>query len=130
VNADNPLIFGGADHGSPPRRWSNVWEGWWPILHALDARLRVLDPDYGVERVAEREGRLVVEVRMADGARDGADAAITEAVRAAGETCELCGDPGALQLEPPGRWVKTLCAAHAPPDEVDRWTSAGRSAAA
>ncbi len=130
MNADNPLIFGGADHGTPPRRWSNVWEGWWPILHALDARLRALDPGYAVESVAEIEGRLRVDVRVAGAARAQADAAVAEAVRAAEETCELCGAPGTLQAEPPGRWVKTLCGAHAAPDEVDRWTAAGRASAA
>ena len=97
----NPLIFGGADHGSPPRPWSNVWEGWWPILHALQV------------------------VRVADGARGETDAAVADAVRATARTCELCGAPGERRDEPPGRWIKTLCAAHAPPDEVDRWTAGG-----
>ena len=127
---ENPLIFGGADHGTPPRPWSNVWEGWWPILHALDARLRALDPAYGVESVGESDGRLAVAVRVAEGARAEADAAIAEAVRAAAETCELCGALGSLRLDPPGRWVKPLCDAHAPPDEVDAWTAAGRAQAA
>ena len=121
----NPLIFGGADHGSPPRPWSNVWEGWWPILHALHARLGALDPGYAVEGVGERDGGLEVVVRISDGARGEADAAVAEAVRAAAGTCELCGAPGERRDEPPGRWIKTLCAAHAPPDEVDRWTAGG-----
>lgn len=128
--ADNPLIFGGADHGTPPKRWSNVWEGWWPILHALDARLRALDPGYAVGSVAELEGRLVVDVRVAAAVREAAGAAVAEAVRAAEETCELCGAPGVLRTDPPRRWVKTLCEAHAAPDEVDRWTAAGRASAA
>jgi hypothetical protein len=130
VLAGNPLIFGGADHGTPPRPWSNVWEGWWPVLHALDARLRALDPRYGVDSVAEIDGRLAVGVTVAPAVRGAADAAIAEAVRAAGETCECCGAPGSLRVEPPGRWVKTLCDAHAAPDEVDAWTAAGRVAAA
>ncbi len=126
---DNPLIFGGEDHGSPSRRWSNVWEGGWPILHALHARLSALDPGYRVRSVRERDGGLSVDVEVAVGAVGEADAAVGEAARAAAATCEICGAAAELRTEPPGRWVKTLCDAHAAPDEVDRWTavSGGRA---
>ncbi len=108
-----------------------MWEGWWPILHALHARLAALDPGYRVESVREREGGLEVDVGVAPGARAQAADAVAEAARAAAATCEICGAPGALRTEPPGRWVKTLCDDHAAPDEVDRWTavSGGRAPA-
>ena len=117
----NPLIYGGDDHGEPPRPWSNTWEGWWPLLENLHSRLHRLDGAYVVRQVKEEAGRLLVHVDVSQEVRREADGLIRETCRDAAQTCEACGAPGRLRDKPTGRWVKTLCEEHAAPDEIDLW---------
>ena len=98
-------------------RFINCEKGWFGLIIDLNSVLAQLDPDYVVQQVKEKFGRLAYYV--GSDKFIGFDNPFHRAKQAAQDRsvtiCELCSAPGCLHetspMGPPGRWVKTLCPA-------------------
>ena len=87
----------------------NVEQGWWPLLVRLDAALTGVDLDYRLVTIDQVDGRLRLEVDVADEVREEADRLVASTIAEAAHTCEVCGRPDARRVETgPDRWA-TLC---------------------
>lgn len=98
-------------------RFINCDKGWFGLITELDSVLAQLDPEYVVQQVKEKFGRLAYYV--ASDRFMGFDNPFYAAKKRAQDLsvtiCELCSAPGCphetIPMGPPGRWVKTLCPA-------------------
>ncbi|MCX5357316.1 hypothetical protein OG864_00770 [Streptomyces sp. NBC_00124] len=95
-----------------------VGAGWIALLNQLHEDLRLLDPEYRIERFGTSLGGLRVTVadRFQEGEFDGEFAdqatALTDAAETASErTCETCGSPGRIRLRGDGlrTWMQSSC---------------------
>jgi hypothetical protein len=113
--------------GQIPEHLDDVGPGWRPLLLCLHERLLAVSPEYSVNQVKEKFGRLRIYLfsgllrepyissgRLPDERESERmaleDAAARRLVHAAedksGEICEFCGAPGRARQR---AWIKTLC---------------------
>lgn len=76
-----------------------VGEGWLPLLAALNAKLRVLDPDYRVVQAKEKFGglRFYTSRSLTGEVRKAFDGLVSQAESASWLLCEGCGRLGQLR---------------------------------
>jgi len=120
VRARYPQIFNDSDCGT------EVGPGWWPALEtSFQEIVRILDEKPGLElsivQIKEKFGglRFYTDTHQTIGSkltdadmsemRRAIDAAVGQAERRAGHTCEICGEPGKSRAT---GWIKTLCDTH------------------
>jgi hypothetical protein len=116
--ADFPLLYS-ARHADMRHTLSHVGfetgDGWFDIIYELSAELEQLIEKLPPE---ERNNYYAVQVKEKFGllnfymsrATEEMRSLIGEAEGKSASTCEECGQPGKLR---DGRWLKTLCEAHA-----------------
>lgn len=95
-------------------RWISCDAGWYPLITALGADLRLIDPDYVVHQIKEKFGalRFYAETVLEGERGERFDALIESAEATSVHICERCGvypaelcsSGGAVEI------VKTLCA--------------------
>lgn len=95
----------------PTPCWSQVGDGWVPIIEKLIQELIAIGWDKVLHQVKEKFGGL----RFYCGhTTDEMDALINDAEAEADKTCEYCGQPGMMNCTKANgtrAWIKTLCTA-------------------
>ena len=88
--------------------WSNIDEGWIPLIIELDQKLSVIDPDYTIDQIKEKFGGLRFYFSSE---KEGLDVIVDEYEHKSYSICEMCGSTMASKRSIKG-WLKTLCSEH------------------
>lgn len=98
---------------SPVWRSVDCGRGWWPLIRALDERLRQLAPGYRVTQVKEKFGSLryyIAPLPEPRATQDAVATVIRETEQQSRAVCEVCGSSGSTRVR--NGWHKTLCDRH------------------
>lgn len=88
--------------------WSDIGDGWIPLIVELDKKLTEINPDYTIDQIKEKFGGLRFYASGLE--HDGAYKLIEEAESKSYMICEECGTSGARRTIK--GWLKTLCDKH------------------
>ena len=94
------------------RAWFECDDGWGSLIADLEAKLKVLSPDYTISQVKEKFGGLRYYANAGDVDEETSKRfydLIHEAENKSFEICECCGQPGQLSRRGKHGWYKTLC---------------------
>lgn len=86
--------------------WSNVGDGWLPLVAKLHIELLKIDPKYSVLQVKEKFGTLRFYASCATDTDKKFFALINQAEKQSDEICEDCGLPGVCRTD---GWYRTMC---------------------
>lgn len=87
-------------------------EGWYQLIHDLDAELAEIDPDYTIDQVKEKFGTLRFYYRTDTKRGRLMDSIVSQYEKLSASTCEISGKNGVL-MERNG-YYRTLNIEHAP----------------
>ncbi|HTW16163.1 MAG TPA: hypothetical protein VMF51_13595 [Nocardioides sp.] len=106
------------------RYWWNCGDGWVDLLVRLAEDLSTISANWTLSQVKSKFGSLDFYASPhADDpdVQQRFDARVREAQTEASSTCETCGTPGVLRIEPESGWYLTLCQTHADQIGTETW---------